>query len=146
MEMYSLNYKILDGDFSNAGNASSDIKKNLKMLGLDPAFIKRVVVSIYEAEVNMIAHANGGNIVVTVDEEKIVAVFNDVGPGIPDINLAMQKGFSTASDEVRQLGFGAGMGLPNIQKNSDKLLITTEVGKGTQVTIISYFTNQSDEL
>ncbi len=146
MEMYSLNYKIIDGDFSNAGNAGSDIKKNLKMPGLDPAFIKRVVVSIYEAEVNMIAHANGGNIVVTVDEEKIVAVFNDVGPGIPDINLAMQKGFSTASDEVRQPGFGAAMGLPNIQKNSDKLLITTEVGKETQVTIISYFTNQTDEL
>jgi anti-sigma regulatory factor (Ser/Thr protein kinase) len=116
------------------------------MPGLDPAFIKRVVVSIYEAEVNMIAHANGGNIVVTVDEEKIVAVFNDVDPGIPDINLAMQKGFSTASDEVRQPGFGAAMGLPNIQKNSDKLLITTEVGKKTQVTIISYFTNQTDEL
>lgn len=139
METLKLKYKINPSDFSNAGNASSDIKKNLKILGINTAIVKRIVVSIYEAEVNMIAHANGGTIHVCIDEEKIEAVLADSGPGIPDIDLAMKKGFTTASDEVRQMGFGAGMGLPNIEKNSDHLLIDSIVGEGTTVTIISYY-------
>jgi len=139
MESLKLKYSVSKGDFSNAGNASSNIKKNLKLLGINSCIVKRVVVSIYEAEVNMIAHAYGGSIKVCIDEEKIEAILTDLGPGIPDIDQAMKKGFSTASDEVRQMGFGAGMGLPNIEKNSDQLLIKSKVGEGTTVTIISYY-------
>ncbi|NPD46396.1 MULTISPECIES: ATP-binding protein [unclassified Lentimicrobium] len=139
METLKLKYSIKDGDFSNAGNASSNIKKNLKMLGIDAAVIKKMVVSVYEAEVNMIAHANGGKIEVFIDEEKIKAILADVGPGIPDIDQAMKKGYTTASEEVRQMGFGAGMGLPNIKKNSDDLQIESIVGVGTTLTITSYF-------
>lgn len=134
-----LKYTLKDGDFSNAGNASSNIKKNLKRLGIDAAVIKKMVVSIYEAEVNMIAHANGGKIEVFIDEEKIKAVIADVGPGIPDIDQAMKKGFTTASDEVRQMGFGAGMGLPNIKKNSDDFKIESVIGEGTTLTISLYY-------
>lgn len=136
MESFKLKYQVKEGDFSNAGNASSDIKKQLKLLGIAAGIIKRTVVSIYEAEVNMIAHARGGEIMVTVDEEKVTAILQDEGPGIPDVNQAMQKGYSTASDEVRQMGFGAGMGLPNIEKNADELKIDSVVGKGTTLTII----------
>lgn len=143
METFKLKYQVKEGDFSNAGSASSDIKKNLKMMGINASMIKRVVVSIYEAEVNMIAHANGGKIEVTIDEEKVTAVLTDIGPGIPNIDQAMQLGFSTASDEVRQMGFGAGMGLPNIKKNSDHLQIESVVGEGTTLTIISYYQERS---
>lgn len=136
METFKLKYQVKKGDFSNAGYASSDIKKQLKLLGVNPAIVKRTVVSIYEAEVNMIAHAEGGEIMVTIDEEKVKAVLQDEGPGIPDVNLAMQKGFSTASEEVRQMGFGAGMGLPNIEKNADELKIDSVVGQGTTLTIV----------
>lgn len=136
METLKLKYQIKEGDFSNAGFASSDIKKHLKMLGISPAVVKRTVVSIYEAEVNMIAHARGGEIMVTLDEEKILAVIQDVGPGIQDVDQAMQKGFSTASDEVRQMGFGAGMGLPNIEKNADELIIKSVLGEGTTLSIL----------
>ncbi len=139
METLKLKYSLKDGDFSNAGNASSNIKKNLKMLGINAAVIKKMVVSIYEAEVNMIAHANGGVIEVFIDEEKIKAILADVGPGIPDIDQAMKKGYTTASEEVRQMGFGAGMGLPNIKKNSDDLKIESVVGEGTTLTITSYY-------
>lgn len=135
METFKLKYQVRENDFSNVGHASSDIKKQLKMLGMPAAIVKRMVVSIYEAEVNMIAHARGGEISLTIDEEKILAVVKDVGPGIPDVNQAMQKGYSTASEEVRQMGFGAGMGLPNIDKNADELLIDSEVGQGTMLTI-----------
>lgn len=136
METFKLKYQVKDGDFSNVGHASSDIKKQLKRLGIEAAIIKRTVVSIYEAEVNMIAHARGGEILVTMDEEKLTAILQDEGPGIPDVNQAMCKGFSTASDEVRQMGFGAGMGLPNIEKNADELKIDSKVGQGTTLTII----------
>lgn len=135
METFNLRYKVKEADFSNAGHASSDIKKHLKKLGMPAAIVKRMVVSIYEAEVNMIAHAKGGEIIVTIDEEKILAQVKDVGPGIADINQAMRKGYSTASEEVRQMGFGAGMGLPNIDKNADELLIDSIVGQGTTLSI-----------
>ena len=136
METLKLKYTIKDGDFSNAGNASSQIKKNLKMLGINATIIKKMVVSIYEAEVNMIAHAKGGNIEVFIDEKNIKAIITDVGPGIPNIEKAMIMGYSTASEEVRQMGFGAGMGLANIKKNTDEMLLESIVGKGTTLTLV----------
>ena len=126
-------YTIIEGDFVNAGKASSSVKKTLKQLDVNPAIVKRVVVALYEAEVNAIAHAYGGKVLVDIDEDKIHMVVADKGPGIPDIALAMQEGSSTARPEVRDMGFGAGMGLPNMQKNVDKLNVTSTVGVGTTV-------------
>ncbi|MDP4187162.1 MAG: ATP-binding protein [Bacteroidota bacterium] len=132
-------YKIKGGDFANAGNASSQVKKILKQLNVDHLLIKRVVVSLYEAEVNIVAHALEGIIKVDIDAEKIILRLEDKGPGIPDIPLAMKEGYSTASPEVRAMGFGAGMGLSNIKKNADKFNITSKVEVGTQLEIIIYF-------
>ena len=132
-------YTVIEGDFVNAGKASSSVKKTLKQLNVDPQVIKRVVVALYEAEVNAIAHAYGGKVLVDIDSNKINMVVADKGPGIPDIALAMQEGYSTARPEVRDMGFGAGMGLPNIKNNSDSLNITSEVGKGTTIEFINYF-------
>ena len=126
-------YKIYRDDFANAGTASSAVKKILKQLNIDASIIKRIVVALYEAEVNAIAHAYGGDIFVDIDAEKIKIKIADVGPGIPDIVQAMQVGYSTASQKVRDMGFGAGMGLPNIKNNVDDLNITSEVGKGTEI-------------
>jgi len=130
-----LQYDIEGGNFSKAGFASSEIKKVLKQLNVDASTIKRIVVSSYEAEVNIVAHAYRGTITADIDREKIVMKYHDEGPGIPDIEQAMVAGFSTASPEVREMGFGAGMGLPNIRNNADSLLIESEVNKGTLVTI-----------
>lgn len=132
------NYHIEGGDFTHAGNASSEIKKVLKQLNADPAIIKQIVVALYEAEVNIVAHAYKGTIDVDIETDKVVAVLKDEGPGIPDIDLAMKEGFSTATQKVREMGFGAGMGLPNIKKNSDILNIQSEVGKGTCVEITTF--------
>ena len=109
------------------------MKKTLKQLNVQPAVIKRVVVALYEAEVNAIAHAYGGKVLVDIESDKIKMTVADKGPGIPDIALAMQEGYSTARPEVRDMGFGAGMGLPNMQKNVDKMNVTSEVGVGTTV-------------
>ena len=128
-----LEYQVYEADFVNAGAASSAIKKTLKQLNASRQIIKRVVVSLYEAEVNAIAHAYGGMIYADIEPDKIVLKVEDKGPGIPDIDWAMQEGNSTASPEVRNMGFGAGMGLPNIQKNVDKLNVTSTVGVGTTV-------------
>ncbi|MEG1910353.1 MAG: ATP-binding protein, partial [Bacteroidales bacterium] len=116
-------YIVQAGDFSNAGQASSSIKKTLKQLNVDMPIIKRVVVALYEAEVNIVAHAYKGEIFADIDEEKIVIRLEDEGPGIPDIDLAMTEGFSTASPSVREMGFGAGMGLPNMKNNADHLVV-----------------------
>ncbi|MDR0971099.1 MAG: anti-sigma regulatory factor [Bacteroidales bacterium] len=132
-------FVVVEGDFANAGKASSDIKKTLKQLNIDNGKIKKIVVAVYEAEVNAIAHAYGGNIYVDLDSEKISVVIKDKGPGIPDIDLAMQKGYSTASPKVREMGFGAGMGLPNIKNNVDFLDIKTQVGVGTEITMVVNF-------
>lgn len=132
-------FEIEGGNFSSAGTASSEIKKVLKQLNLDYSLIKRVVVAVYEAEVNVVAHAYQGRITVQIDTSKISISVQDEGPGIPDINKAMEAGFSTASAKVREMGFGAGMGLPNIKKNADKLNITSEPGKGTNLEIIVNF-------
>ena len=129
-------YEVSGEDYSLAGRASSSIKKKLKQLGLPSCLIKRTAISMYEAEINMVIHADGGDICVEIGTDAIKIVLADQGPGIPDLELAMQEGYSTASEEARELGFGAGMGLMNIRKNSDQLLVDTEVGKGTTVTII----------
>lgn len=128
-----LEFTVIEGDFVNAGTASSSVKKTLKQLNVNPAIIKRVVVALYEAEVNAIAHAYGGKVVVDIDASKIKMTVADKGPGIPDIALAMQEGYSTARPEVRDMGFGAGMGLPNMKKNVDKLDVSSEIGVGTTV-------------
>ena len=128
-----LEYQVYEADFVNAGAASSAIKKTLKQLNVSPQIVKRVVVALYEAEVNAIAHAYGGMIYADIEPDKIILKVEDKGPGIPDIDWAMQEGNSTASPEVRNMGFGAGMGLPNIQKNVDKLNVTSTVGVGTTV-------------
>jgi len=129
-------YVIEAGNFTKAGDASSSFKKVLKQLNVDPQVIKRIVVSLYEAEVNIVAHANGGKVICDVDTSRVNIQLIDEGPGIPDIQKAMQAGYSTASAKVREMGFGAGMGLQNIKNNSDELIITSEVGVGTQLTII----------
>lgn len=135
-----LEYNVEAGDFTRAGYASSQIKKTLKQLGVDSGVIKRVVVALYEAEVNIVAHAYKGVITADIDSDGIHVTLADEGPGIPDIEQAMKKGFSTASPEVREMGFGAGMGLPNIKDNADELKIDTKVGVGTTLYIYIKFT------
>lgn len=138
-----LEYNVEGGDFARAGWASSQVKKVLKQIGVDQNVIKRVVVALYEAEVNIVAHAYRGVISVDINAEQIIMKLEDEGPGIPDIPLAMQKGYSTASPQVREMGFGAGMGLPNIETNSDKLEIRTEIGRGTTLEITIHLNPQS---
>ncbi|MBQ7734318.1 MAG: ATP-binding protein [Bacteroidales bacterium] len=132
-------YNVEGGDFTNAGTTSSVVKKMMKQLGVDMGIVKRTVVALYEAEVNIVAHAYRGVIYVDLEEDHVCIKLVDEGPGIPDIAKAMQKGYSTASPQVREMGFGAGMGLPNMQSNADKLNVTSVVGKGTTVEIINYF-------
>ena len=128
-------YAIEGGDFTNAGATSSAVKKILKQLNVSPEIIKRTVVALYEAEVNIVAHAYRGKIYADVVEDAISIRLVDEGPGIPDIDKAMQVGYSTASQSVREMGFGAGMGLPNIKNNTDRLFVTSKVGEGTTVEI-----------
>lgn len=130
-------FKIAGGDFSNAGTVASSVKKILRQLNIDHAISKRIVISLYEGEVNVVAHAYSGNIEVEINNEKIKIVITDKGPGIPDIPKAMEEGFSTASPQVREMGFGAGMGLSNMKKNCDLLNITSEPGIGTVVEMIT---------
>ncbi|MBK7174873.1 MAG: anti-sigma regulatory factor [Bacteroidales bacterium] len=138
-------YPVEGGNFTKAGTASSQFKKVLKQLNVDPAIIRRIVVALYEAEVNIVAHAFEGIIRVYVDIEKVQIRLEDKGPGIPDIQKAMKAGFSTASPKVREMGFGAGMGLQNIKNNADEFRISSEVGKGTQLEIIVYLKGQESE-
>ncbi len=130
-----LTYHVSPDDFTRAGEASSDVKSKLKQMGLSPEAVRKVAIAMYEGEINMVIHAEGGIIDVTISEDEIVIVLADRGPGIPDIELAMQDGYSTAPDKVRALGFGAGMGLPNMKKYSDEMEIQTEIGIGTTVTM-----------
>ncbi len=126
----------VDGEnFSSAGEASVMVKKKLRQLGFPPDVMRRVSIAMYEGEINMVIHANGGTDDVTVGDEYIEIVLADKGPGIPDIDLAMQEGYSTARDNIRALGFGAGMGLPNMKKYTDDMRIDTEVGVGTTITM-----------
>ena len=128
-----LKYQVIDGEFQRAGEVSSDVKHKLKQMGVPANIVRKVAIAMYEGEVNMVIHANGGEITVEITPEQIKMILADVGPGIPDVEKAMTAGFSTASDATRNLGFGAGMGLPNIQKNVDKLNVTSTVGVGTTV-------------
>ena len=135
MPPLTLHFDVSTDDFSCAGEASGSVKRTLKKLGFAPDVIRRVAIAMYEAEINMVIHANGGVIDAYITPEEINIDFADVGPGIPDISLAMQEGWSTATPEVRDLGFGAGMGLPNIKKYTDDLKIKTEIGVGTTVSM-----------
>jgi len=130
-----LEYTVCNDDFTRAGEASSDIKDKLKKMGVAPEIIRKVVIAMYEGEINMVIHANGGKITVTITTDKITMVLSDKGPGIENIELAMQEGYSTAPDNIRSLGFGAGMGLPNMKKYSDYMDVQTELGTGTTVTM-----------
>ena len=132
------NFNIEGGNFSRAGTASSEIKKILKKLNVDSNLIKRIVVALYEAEVNVVAHAWEGSVKLQITPEAIQLTVADKGPGIPDIGLAMQEGYSTATPEAREMGFGAGMGLPNMQQNCDKLDIQSALNVGTTARMITY--------
>ena len=140
--MIEQRYDIEGGNFIKAGFASSQVKKTLKQLGVNQRLIKKVVVALYEAEVNVVAHAQKGTIKICIDTEKVTMILEDEGPGISDVEQAMQEGFSTASQKVREMGFGAGMGLPNIKKNSDEMVIDTKVGVGTKLKIVKYLNNE----
>ena len=131
--LVKLHYNVAPDDFTVAGEASSAVKKVLKQLGFSPEVIRRVAVAMYECEINMVIHADGGYIDVEITPDKIRMIHTDSGPGIKDIEKAMQEGYSTADSKVRELGFGAGMGLPNMKRYTDDMKITTELGKGTVV-------------
>ena len=122
-------------DFTRAGEASGDVKSKLKKMGVPPEAVRKVAIAMYEGEINMVIHAQGGNIDVEITEDSIIMILADKGPGIADIEQAMQAGWSTAPDNVRSLGFGAGMGLPNMKKYSDDMTIDTVLGVGTTVTM-----------
>ena len=132
----SVRFDVDASDFSAAGEASTKLKKMLRQLSVDPEVIRKVAVAMYEGEINMVIHANGGHIDVEITPEYIKMILADNGPGIADISLAMKEGYSTAADSVRELGFGAGMGLPNMKKYTDEMHITTELGKGTTIEMI----------
>ena len=126
----------VDGDnFTSAGEASLSMKKNLRQLGFSPEIIRRVSIAMYEGEINMVIHAGGGEADVTVHPDRIEIKLADHGPGIENIDLAMREGFSTAPENIRNLGFGAGMGLPNMKKNTDSLVVDTALGVGTTITM-----------
>jgi len=128
-----LSYTVPPSDFTRAGEASSDVKSKLKKMGIPPEAVRKVAIAMYEGEINMVIHANGGEITVEISKDKITILLADNGPGIADIDLAMQEGYSTAPDNIRSLGFGAGMGLPNMKKYSDDMKIETDIGVGTRV-------------
>lgn len=135
-EAIVLDYRVDADDFTRAGEASSDVKKKLRQMGVAPDVIRKVAIAMYEGEINMVIHAKGGGIHVYITPDSIKMVLEDVGPGIPDVEKAMQAGWSTAPEEVRNLGFGAGMGLPNMKKNTDFMDVETEIGKGTTITMV----------
>lgn len=128
-----VSYEVRAGDFSNAGNVSSTVKGIMKKLGIAPVHIKRIIVALYEAEVNVVAHSFGGEISCIIEPDSVEIVVADTGPGIPDLELAMTEGWSTATPEVREMGFGAGMGLSNIRKNADRLSIDTCENSPTRI-------------
>ncbi len=139
MGTIKLKYDISANDFVAAGEASSNVKNKLTQIGISSDIIKKAAISMYEAEINAVIHGNGGYAYVEISSDKVVINIVDFGPGIPDVDLAMKEGYSTAPDTVREMGFGAGMGLPNMKKYADKLEIDTEVGKGTRIIITVNF-------
>ena len=133
MDSVKLHYEVSGDDFTRAGEASGDVKRVLKELGFDPDVVRNVSIAMYEGEINMVIHGGGGEVTVTVSPDRVDMVLEDHGKGIPDIEKAMQEGYSTASEEARSLGFGAGMGLPNMKKYTDTMQIESTVGVGTTV-------------
>ena len=136
VDVLNLHYIVPGDDFSRAGEASSDLKKKLKQLGFPPNIVKKAAISLYEGEINMVIHAGGGVIDARIFHDRIELVLTDQGPGIPNVELAMKEGYSTASEDVRGLGFGAGMGLPNIRDYADNISINTVIGHGTTVRLL----------
>ena len=134
-ELLRITYPVAAADYVNAGKASTDIKRRLKQLGIGGDVLRRVAVASYEVELNLVIHSLGGELCLIVSPEAAQLISSDRGPGIPDLDMAMREGYSTASDEARSLGFGAGMGLPNMKRNSDDFSITSEVGVGTTITM-----------
>ncbi len=134
-EQMKLHYDVPGDDFTRAGEASGALKRTLKQIGFSPEVTRRVSIALYEGEINMVIHAGGGEIDVTIEPGRIDMILRDKGPGIENVELAMQEGYSTAPDAIRSLGFGAGMGLPNIKKYADEMRIETELGIGTTVYI-----------
>ena len=132
-EAITLRYTVPGDDFTRAGEASADVKRNLKRMGVDREAVRKAAIALYEGEINLAIHAGGGEITVTLTPDTIVMLLEDHGPGIPDIYVGMSEGWSTAPDEVRSLGFGAGMGLPNMKKYSDRFDIQSTVGVGTTI-------------
>ena len=128
-------YDVDGGNFTSAGQASVQVKKNLRQLGIDPETIRRVSIAMYEGEINMVIHAGGGEAEVIVSDSSITIILKDTGPGIANIEQAMQEGFSTAPDNIRSLGFGAAMGLPNMKRYTDRMEIDSAVGVGTTITM-----------
>ena len=138
MDSIKLHYVVPGDDFTRAGAASGDVKRNLKTLGISPSVIRNVSIAMYEGEINMVIHAGGGEIDVEITENEIIMTLSDKGPGIETVELAMKEGYSTAPDNIRSLGFGAGMGLPNIKKYTDEFGIDTVVGEGTTLNLKVY--------
>ena len=136
MDAFRLHFDIDGGSFASAGNASVEVKKTLRQLGVYNAVIRRCSIAMYEGEINMVIHADGGTADVEVYPDRIVMVLEDHGPGIPDVELAMKEGYSTATEQIHNMGFGAGMGLPNMKRSSDDLKIETKVGVGTKITMV----------
>ncbi len=134
-EQLVFKFEVDGNDFTSAGQASVQVKRNLRQLGIDPEIIKRVSIAMYEGEINMVIHAGGGIAEVLVTDKYIEIILDDKGPGIKDIDKAMCEGYSTATENIRSLGFGAGMGLPNMKKNTDTLEIASTVGVGTKITM-----------
>ena len=132
-EAVKFHFSVDGEDFSSAGQASVRVKKNLRQLGISPEIIRKVSIAMYEGEINMVIHAGGGDADVLVYEDRIEISLDDHGPGIADVERAMQEGFSTAPDNIRSLGFGAGMGLPNMKRYTDSMTIDTEIGVGTHI-------------
>lgn len=139
MTALHLEFDVAGNNFVSAGSASDEVKKTLKMLGVGAQFVRKVAIAMYEGEINMVIHAGGGKAIVDIYPDKIVIVLEDKGPGIPDIELAMKDGYSTAPEAIRNLGFGAGMGLPNMKKYTDSFKIDSVVGEGTTVTMMVNF-------
>ena len=137
-EVLSFCFDVDGDDFTSAGEASMQVKKNLRQLGLPPEIIRRVSIAMYEGEINMVIHADGGHAEVRVAEDAIQIILEDHGPGIRDIEQAMQDGYSTAPDNVRSLGFGAGMGLPNMKRYTDRMEIESTPGEGTRIVMWVY--------
>jgi len=142
LEHLDLEYDVVADDYQTAGEASNNLKETLKMLGIPSPICRRAAIIAYEAEMNLVIHGGGGRIVANVDENKVEIKTIDQGPGIPDVALAIQEGYTTASDHAREMGFGAGMGLPNIRRNADVFEIETEVGRGTTLKTIINLTTE----